>query len=303
MDSHRFWKWKPVMAGVKLAITADLHLPITRLERLGQLTGEMAEFAPDAVIVAGDLAESLADLERCLALFRQSFSCPVLVIPGNHDLWVRRTNDSRQLWEEGLPQTVARAGCCWLEGRSFLVPGPVQGSVGIVGTIAWYDYSAADPSVQASALAFAQQKYNYNPDALLIDWEWSDPEFAERVAGPFLQSLDALEDNPGVGPVVVVTHVPIVEGQLCRQPDNPVWAFSNAYLGNWTLGHKVLARSKVTHIISGHTHIGQRCLVAREKDPAVEAHVLACDYEKPVWLGLTFSDPPSCNYTVHAPEP
>jgi 3',5'-cyclic AMP phosphodiesterase CpdA len=271
------------MPPVKLAVTADLHLPITKAERLAELAAEVAAFAPDALVLAGDLAESLEDLERCLTLFRNQMACPIWVLAGNHDLWVRRSSDSKGLWQERLPRMVEQSGCRWLEGSFFVLHGTA-----VAGTIAWYDYSAADPSVKASALAFAQQKMNYNADALLIDWEWSDQEFAARVAEQFLLALDRLEADPAVKRTVVVTHVPLLEEQMHRQPDNPEWAFSNAYFGNLTLGRHVLARPKVSHVISGHTHVGRTARVPRPSGPPVEAHVLPCDYEKPAWMSLTF---------------
>jgi len=271
------------MSAVKLAITSDLHLPITKEDRITALAGEMDAFRPHAAVLAGDLAESLPELERCLALFKERLTCPIYVIPGNHDLWVRRTHDSRQLWQERLPNAVAAAGCLWLEGTAFVLEGTA-----VAGTIGWYDYSAADPSIQASALTFAQEKYNFNPDALLIDWEWSDPEFADLVSAPFLAMLEHLEGYPAVRRVVVVTHMPLVEGQMARDPGNRDWAFSNAYFGNLTLGRKVLAHRKVTHIISGHTHVARECQVTRPDAPPVQARVLPSDYERPAWLGLTF---------------
>ncbi len=235
-------------------------------------------------MLAGDLGESLADLKRCLYLLREQVSAPIWVLPGNHDVWARPPFDSRQLFLEQIPATVRVAGCRWLEGTAFIVKG-----VAVAGTIAWYDYSAADPSIQASAVQFAQQKFHYNADALRIDWEWSDPEFADLVSIPFLSQLDHLESDPSVQRVVVVTHVPLVEGQMHRQPADVRWAFSNAYFGNLSLGRKVLARRKVSHIVSGHTHVGKQCLVERQGLPAVEARVLASDYEEPAWLGLTIA--------------
>jgi hypothetical protein len=270
------------MASVRLAVTSDLHLGITTEATLRALAHEVAAFAPDAFILAGDLTEQTADLGRCLAAVHAGLSCPVWVIPGNHDLWVRRGCDSRALWTERMPRLVAEAGCHWLEGTSFVIRG-----LGVAGTIAWYDYSAADPQIEASTLTFAQQKYNFNPDALMIDWEWTDPEFAENAAGPFLAALDRLEKDPAVRRVVVVTHMPLFEGQMCRRPENHDWAFSNAYFGNLTLGQKVLARRKVTHVLSGHTHIGRDCQIARPDGAPIEAHVLPSDYEKPAWMGLT----------------
>jgi 3',5'-cyclic AMP phosphodiesterase CpdA len=272
------------MAAVKVAFTSDLHLPITKAERIDSLAREVAGFGPDALVVAGDLAESHADLVRCLEVLRGRVGCPVWVLAGNHDLWARPPYDSHRLWRERVPEAVAEAGCRWLEGTAF-----VAGDTAVAGTIAWYDYSAADPTVKATALEFAQKKMTYNADALRIDWAWSDPEFADRVSKPFLSTLDSLEADPAVRRVVAVTHVPLLEEQMCRDSGNPDWAFSNAYFGNLTLGRRVLERRKVSHVISGHTHVGRQARVERPAAGPVEAVVLASDYEEPVWLGLSFN--------------
>jgi hypothetical protein len=272
-----------VPSAVKVAFTADLHLPITTAERIANLVREAADFGPGALVVAGDLAERPADLVRCLKIVRDGVRCPVWVLAGNHDLWAHPPYDSHRLWRERLPEAVAEAGCRWLEGTAF-----VLGDTAIAGTIAWYDYSAADPSVKATALEFAQRKMHYNADALRIDWGWSDPEFAELVGKPFLATLDDLEANPAVKRVVTVTHVPVLEVQMCRESGNSDWAFSNAYFGNLKLGARVLERPKVSHVISGHTHVGRRARVERPGAGPVEAIVLPSEYERPAWLGLTF---------------
>lgn len=271
------------MAAVKLAVTSDLHLPITKADRIAALASEMASFQPDAAVLAGDLGESLDDVVRCMKLFTDALACPIWVLPGNHDVWARPGHDSHRLWRELLPEAVDKAGCRWLEGSCF-----VLGETAVAGTIAWYDYSAADPAVKATALQFAQQKMQHNADALRIDWEWSDPEFADRVAAPFLATLDHLEADPAVRRVVVVTHVPLVEGQMHRIPGDELWGFTNAYFGNLTLGSKVLRYPKVSHMLSGHTHHGRESTVQRAGAPPVEARTLPSDYEEPAWVGLSF---------------
>jgi predicted phosphohydrolase len=272
-----------VMAAVKVAFTSDLHLPITAADRIGSLVREVADFGPDALVVAGDLGESPKEFVHCLRIVREAMRCPVWVLAGNHDLWAHPLFDSHRLWCERLPEAVAEANCNWLEGNAF-----VLGETAVAGTIAWYDYSAADPSVKATALEFAQKKMNYNADALRIDWGWSDPEFAESVGKPFLATLDSLEANPLVKRIVAVSHVPLLEEQMHRDPGNSARAFSSAYFGNLTLGLRVLERRKISHIISGHTHVGRQARVERPGAGSVEAVVLASDYEKPAWLGLTF---------------
>lgn len=272
------------MPSVRLAFTSDLHLPITPAAAIADLAREVDAFAPHAFVVAGDVAESiggLANLEQCLALLTGLVSCPILVLAGNHDLWTQGTS-SQRLWEERLPETVKEAGCHWLEGNVF-----VREGVAVAGTIAWYDYSAADPTIQATPRVFAQDKRFYNMDAVYINWPWSDEQFATRVGEPFLALLDGLEADPAVRQTVAVTHVPLLECQMCRKPDNRDWAFTNAYFGNLTLGREVLKRKKVTHIVSGHTHIGREGWVETEDSRVIEAHVIASEYGKPAWLGLT----------------
>ena len=269
------------MAAVKLAFTSDLHIPITPPERAAVVANAMAAFGPDAVVLAGDLAETLPDLSALLALFRERVGRPVWVLPGNHDVWTKPPYDSRQLWEQRLPRLVAEAGCGWLEGTAFTL-----GDTAVVGSVACYDYSAADPGIHEPPAVFAREKGYFNADAYRIDWPWGDVEFAGLVAPPFLAALDRLEADAAVRRVVVVTHVPLLEGQMCRRPDDQRWAFSNAYFGNLTLGAKVLARRKVTHVVSGHTHVGRTCVVQHPDGPTVEAWVIPSDYGRPAWVGL-----------------
>ena len=77
-----------------------------------------------------------------------------------------------------------------------------------------------------------------------FDWEWSDPEFALRVSGPFLNQLSALDNNPAVHTIITATHFPILEEQIHRDDHKSGWAFSNAYAGNLTLGKQVLKIKK-----------------------------------------------------------
>jgi 3',5'-cyclic AMP phosphodiesterase CpdA len=274
------------MPPVKLAVASDLHLPLTPVGRIAAMAGEVAAFGPDALVVAGDVGESLDEIEQCLGLLKGAVACPVWVLPGNHDLWVRWSGDSQRLFEERLPEVVGRAGCRWLEGGAF-----VERGVGVAGTIAWYDYSAADPGVKASARDFALNKQYYNNDARMIAWRWTDPEFAARVAGPFLAALDRLEADAAVRQTVVVTHVPLLECQMCRDSGNPDWAFSNAYFGNMTLGAEVLRRRKVTHVVSGHTHVARQGRARAEDGREVAACVIDSDYGAPGWVGLTLDAP------------
>jgi hypothetical protein len=239
----------------------------------------MGDAKPDAIVLAGDMGESLADIEAVLLSFAK-LGPPVLVIAGNHDLWARDA-PSQRLWESLLPQLVRDCGCVWLEADSF-----VLGHVAVTGTIAWYDYSAADATIHESPATFAREKIHFNNDARLINWPWSDPSFAERVAGPFLATLDRLQCDPTVSRIVVVTHVPVLECQMARKPGDRDWRCSNAYFGNLTLGRAILKREKVSHIVSGHTHVGRSGAFDMPSGRRIVAYVIATEYRRPTWMSV-----------------
>lgn len=74
---------------------SDLHTDfrdnLALVERL-----PLGEHRDDALIVAGDIADSLDTIETTLALLRSRFR-EVLYVPGNHELWVRaETGDSTE---------------------------------------------------------------------------------------------------------------------------------------------------------------------------------------------------------------
>src|SRR5262249_39528513 len=138
--------WGAVM---RVAVLSDLHLPKTPAAVIEGVIAEIAGFAPTAVVLGGDLGEAANDFQPCLHLFSRR-TCPLLVVAGNHDVFPDRVG-SHSLWEEILPDTVRRLGFHWLEGEPF-----VHDGVAVAGTIAWYDYSAADPVLQATPQDFAR---------------------------------------------------------------------------------------------------------------------------------------------------
>lgn len=201
------------------------------------------------------------------------------VLAGNHDVWRDRSLDigSEQLFTEVLPRVCTDLGALWLEGACCRL-----GDVSVVGSMAWYDYSAIDPQQKGpGAEQIAASKRFFNNDANWIDWPHSDLEVAASLAGPLLAQLRAAEAAPEVRAVAVVTHVPVLDAQMARKPHDPAWGFSNAFFGNLTLGEQILRFPKVSAVLSGHTHIGREGSLARPPLPPVRYRVVPSDYGEP----------------------
>jgi len=178
----------------------------------------------------------------------------------------------------------------WLEGAVWRRAG-----VAVVGSLAWYDYSAVDPRfADVAPEEFAANKGRFNLDARYVNWTWSDVALATRLGDDLCARLEATEQDPTVRAILLVTHVPIFKEQMCRKPHDPRWAYSNAYFGNLTLGRRVLASRKLAAVVSGHTHVGREGAVRRMDAPnvaAVPVAVLASDYGSPVYRISRLSAP------------
>jgi hypothetical protein len=268
----------------RIVVTSDLHLGITTEPELRALAERIAAEQPDLTILAGDIGEGLANVRGCLRLFER-LPGQVAVLMGNHDLW-QHGNDSQTLWENLLPQAVRDAGMIWLEDATWLRDG-----VAVVGSMAWYDYSAVDPAVPPyPAEWFANYKAQYNPDAIYINWPWSDLEMAQMLGDALVERAQMLEDDPTVKATLVVTHVPLYRVQMFYKPGDLRWGTGNAYFGNMTLGQRLLPMRKLRRVISGHTHIGREGTVDRPDLPPLPVSVVASDYHRPVYLFVESSE-------------
>jgi len=262
-----------------IVVTSDLHLGITSKYQLQALAEGIAAVEPDLTVLAGDIGEGLPNFVSCLDLFA-GIPGVVGVLAGNHDVWARYGYGSQDLWECRLPEAVKAAGMLWLEDMVWQ-----SGGLAVVGSLAWYDYSAG--KLAYSTEFFAANKCKYNADGLYINWKWDDGEFAGRLGDQLVSRLDQVERETAVTASLVVTHVPLVEEQIARRPWNHRWTMGNAYFGNLTLGSRVLQFRKVQAIVSGHTHVGKHSTTARPHFPdlaPVSVWVVPSDYYKPKFV-------------------
>jgi hypothetical protein len=147
----------------------------------------------------------------------------------------------------------------WLDTGNLFYQG-----VAIVGSTAWYDYSAQDPLHKTPADETWARKKEVDADAWMVDWPWNDIEFSAMIEPGFRERLQSAQDNPDILSIIVVTHSPIFEEQITRKSNDPKWGFSNAYYGNLNFGEIVIKFGKVLYAIAGHTHSGKEGIVRRE---------------------------------------
>lgn len=273
---------------MKIAFTSDLHIPTTRVTAIRAMAEEMVAHNPDVVILGGDLGESVQSLSHfrtCLSIFSKKFpNIDVLVVPGNHDLWVNPpyglptgVKDSPELFFTHLPRITSETGCKWLESAIF-----TYGSIAITGSYLHYDYSAKDTVGIFSTMPneyFRVNKGQVNADARYIHGI-DDIPFATTLTDRLRSNLVELDNNPYITKIVIATHVPCIEEQITRNPWNYSWSAGTAYFGNLACDADIRQNSKITHVISGHSHQHVDQMVRQ----TLRAIVLNSDYRDPKFV-------------------
>jgi predicted phosphohydrolase len=261
---------------VKIIATADLHYEWREDARalVRQLAREVCAEGADLLAIAGDtFAFRAAILDEALALFDDFRGAKVLVA-GNHDLWTE-DGDSLVILNDVIPR-IARA-----HGFVPLCQEPlVLGSLGVVGTIGWYDYSFRPQHLDvplrfyehktAPGYAAATEPWRFlleppndpvPPELLRIGAQWqdvryvrlgmSDVEFTrdrvERLRTHLAQVRDRVETI-----VAVLHHLPFREAVIVKPA--PGWQFASAFQGAQVFGDLLAAEPKVRLALYGHTH-------------------------------------------------
>lgn len=242
---------------MRVALTSDLH--VEHHPDVVPLVGERVRaFAPDVLVVAGDVSSQLPTLEAALAALRAS--APRLVfVPGNHDLWTRPGEpSSRARYERDIPAACARAGADTVGGAPIEIDGVL-----FCGVTGWYDYSLRNRALDATFTradyergAWGRLRWN---DTTRVVWPDDDGNElgAPAICAQQVASLQAQLDEAGTRPTFVVTHHLPFAG-LVTSKGEPPWDFINGFMGSELLGEAIARAGNVRAAVAGHTHFRKR---------------------------------------------
>ncbi|WP_080795689.1 metallophosphoesterase family protein [Corynebacterium pacaense] len=215
---------------------SDLH--VTFPENQAIVDGLSPRHHGDWLIVAGDVAERIPDVVRTLRGLVARFDT-VIWVPGNHELFNRRTDrfNGRSRYRVLVGQLRA-IGVITPED-----PFPVFGGVTVCPLFALYDYSFRPPGVSARqavdrAVVKLDDEIAIAPYVDVVQWSAERVEYSER-------RLAAV-----TGPKILVNHWPLVvePTRRLRAPDIALWCGTTA-TRDWAVKYNALLA------IHGHLHI------------------------------------------------
>ncbi|MUL41694.1 metallophosphoesterase [Streptomonospora sp. PA3] len=204
----------------------------------------------DWLIVAGDVAETPADVELTLRLLRERFA-EVVWVPGNHELWTTPRDPLQLRGVQRYEQLVEI--CRGLGVHTPEDPYPVWrgagGPVTVVPLFTLYDYTFRPPgtSTKEEGLAYARKtgvvctdEFMLHPDPYATREEWCHARLEYS-----RQRLSAV-----TGPTVLVDHYPLVRDptEVLYYPEFAQWCGS-VHTADWHTAYDAVA------VVYGHLHI------------------------------------------------
>jgi 3',5'-cyclic AMP phosphodiesterase CpdA len=237
-------------AGPRLLAVSDLHVGFAANRAIAERIQPVSP--ADWLIVAGDVGEQAADIERALGTLSERFA-KVIWVPGNHELWTHRRDPLRLRGERRylhLVEVCRRLGVVTPEDPYPIWAGE-DGPVVVAPLFVLYDYSFRPAGASSTAEGLAQAK---GAGVVSTDERWLHPDpFPSRAAwceDRLARTERRLAELPPDLRTVLVNHFPLVREPtaVLRYPVFAQWC-GTVRTADWP------TRYRAEVVVYGHLHI------------------------------------------------
>jgi 3',5'-cyclic AMP phosphodiesterase CpdA len=237
-------------SGGSLLAVSDLH--VGHRENRAVVEAIRPDSAEDALLIAGDVGETFADIEWALTLLRRRFAT-VVWAPGNHELWTPPADPVTARGTHRYAELVRL--CRRIDVRTpeddYLVWTGAGARVALAPLFLLYDYSFRPPGMttKAESLARAHEagvvctdEWFLHPDPYPSREAWCRVRVDQT-----RRRLTALD--PAVH-TVLINHYPLVRAptRVLHHPEFAQWC-GTELTADWHL------RFRATAVVYGHLHI------------------------------------------------
>jgi 3',5'-cyclic AMP phosphodiesterase CpdA len=240
----------PGSPAARLLAVSDLHVGFPANRAIAERIQPVSP--SDWLIVAGDVGERAADVERVLGLLTERFA-RVVWVPGNHELWTHGRDPLRLRGEERylhLVDVCRRLGVLTPEDPYPIWTG-AGGPVVVAPLFVLYDYSFRPAGAASPTEGLAQA---HQDGVVSRDERWLHPDpFPTRAAwcdDRVAKTERRLAELPRDLPTVLVNHFPLVREPtaVLRYPAFAQWCGTTA-TADWPTSYRA------TVVVYGHLHI------------------------------------------------
>ncbi|MDF1537601.1 MAG: metallophosphoesterase [Candidatus Thorarchaeota archaeon] len=237
---------------MRIAAISDLHIRPDGSDDdfLTAIRQRLEVISPDVFVIAGDISDNIAVVEKTLSAIKLS-NAENLYVAGNHDIWFEKEKGigSLEKYSRFIGDACTNAGFHHLPDEPF-----IKDNVAFVGSLGWYDYSFRRDELNIPEESYLEKEWqgSYWRDYYTVDLEYTDREFTELLNSKLEYDLSALPEN--IETVIYISHhLPF--GALTPYKDSLPWDFFSAFMGAESTGEILLNDERVKLSISGHSHV------------------------------------------------
>jgi len=234
----------------RLAWATDIHLNFVSDADVEAFSRSIVALSPDAVALGGDIGDADSVL-RYLAILDSILTCPVYVVPGNHDYY---GGSIREVQQHVAAYCAQSLHLCWLPAAGVV---PLSDDTALIGHGGWADArygTYARSGVRLNDYRRITELTGLTHDERRRVLERLGDEAAAYVAEVLPQALAS------VSHVVLLTHVPPFreacwhEGQV--SDDTYLPHFACKAMGDVLLATMSEHPDRKLTVLCGHTHSG-----------------------------------------------
>lgn len=244
---------------MRIGIISDIHVDTYSL--WNDLTDVIAETTLDngaeILLVCGDITNDIRLFEsffRYLSSHLLKNNTQILVVPGNHDVWVYKPENpvpnSKEKYYEVIPRVLSK-----LENIHYLPIKPfIKEGHAFVGSMGWYDYSYIQNYGKVTS-AIRKSLDKYWSDKKYIWWGEKQASTSEdniRILDEMLLGLKTqLFQVKTCKDITVCLHM-VPKFDFCRRSSE--MDLLSAYMGTEKLYDLIVRYKNVRRVVFGHTH-------------------------------------------------
>ncbi len=194
------------------------------------------DYLEDVLILAGDVTDNLPLLEHCFESLSPKFK-RVLFVPGNHDLWVRKSNFSTSFDKFEKICEIARK-------HNICVDAYHIDSLSLVPLLGWYDFSFGQPDEQLN-----------NAWMDFTACKWPEDLSIPEVARTFVEKNNALLNTCNQTVISFSHFLPRIDLMPSYIPES--FRYLNPILGSALIEEQIRELSPQIHVY-GHSHVNRQ---------------------------------------------
>lgn len=229
---------------MRTSVVSDIHIDINEdYPVVEELLNYQREHEVTHLLIAGDISSDPEMTRKTVQEIREKGKQQVYYVPGNHDLWKKAYPNA---------STVDIYGAFQKDENCLCDKRVVIGEHVILGDVAWFDYSYANPTYTQTEFDSMSKNGRTWQDYYFNDWSKENKKTCDFFLEKLEKQIKEVKQEMPEKKILLMTHM-ISHEMFCVPEHIADWSYFNAFLGSRKL-QELAVKYQVDYAVCGHVH-------------------------------------------------